>query len=254
MWARDRYNRILSILSARGQVSNDLLIQELQVSRETIRRDVLELEAEGQLRRVHGGIVTIDIPPELPFHARMQSKAAEKYRIGVAAAKFIESGMLCAIDAGTTTSAFAAALAKVPDVSVVTNSMDVAAVIRRAQPGSEIILLGGRMNSDVPGTFGEQAIAAMRQFLPDVVILSPTAINATHGATNYHIAEVELARAMIGCSRKVILLSDHAKLGMMSRVQLCACDEIDVMITDRKADPEQLKALRDKGVGEIVLA
>ena len=78
MWAKDRYHRILSLLSVRGQASNDLLMQELQVSRETIRRDVLELEATGQLKRVHGGVVTLGPSPEPPFKTRIGSHAVEK--------------------------------------------------------------------------------------------------------------------------------------------------------------------------------
>lgn len=254
MWARDRHHSILALLSARGQVSNDLLMQELQVSRETIRRDILELEASGQLKRVHGGVIAAEVPPEPPFRIRMRSSAAEKQRIGVAAAKLIKPGMMCAIDTGTTTLAFAAALAGVPDISVVTNSLDVATTIRGAQPNAEIILLGGQMDTDVPGTFGEQAISSMQQFVPDVAILSPVAISSERGATSYALAEAELGRAMIDRATRVILLADHAKIGAMSRVRLCGCDEVDVLVTDRDAPAEELAALQTKGVGEVVLA
>ena len=254
MWAKDRYHRILSLLSVRGQASNDLLMQELQVSRETIRRDVLELEATGQLKRVHGGVVTLGPSPEPPFKTRIGSHAVEKRRIGLAAAALIQPGMLCAIDTGTTTSAFATALASIPNVSVVTNSFDVAATIRGAQPNATIILLGGNFGLDAPGTLGALAVSQMEQFLPDVAILSPVALDAAFGATSYDLAEAELARAMIGRAARLILLADRSKLGAMSRVGLCGCDEIDVLVTDRRADAANLSALKAKGVGEIVLA
>jgi DeoR family transcriptional regulator, fructose operon transcriptional repressor len=254
VWAKDRYHRILSLLSVRGQVSNDLLIQELQVSRETIRRDILELEGAGQLKRVHGGVVSTATSPEPPFKTRVVASAAEKRRIALAAAALIQPGMLCAIDTGTTTLAFAEALAGIPNVSVVTNSFDVAATIRAAQANATIILLGGNFGVDAPGTFGKLAVSQMQQFLPDMAILSPVALDADYGATSYDLPEAELARAMIDRATKLMLLADHTKLGEMSRVGLCGCDEIDILVTDRRADPADLSALKSKGVGQIVSA
>jgi DeoR family fructose operon transcriptional repressor len=254
VWAPDRHHSILSLLSRRGKVSNDLLVQELQVSRETIRRDILELEANGQLRRVHGGIVAVEAPPEAPFNVRIRSSAVEKQRIGIAAARLIEPGMLCAIDTGTTTLAFAEALAAIPNVSVVTNSLSVATTLRSAQRETDIVLLGGQMDNDVPGTFGRQAVALMQQFVPDIAILSPVAISSEHGATSYALGEAEMARAMIDRAARVIILADHSKIGEMSRVRMCGCDEIDVLVTDRDAPSAEIEKLRRKGIDEIVLA
>lgn len=254
MWAPDRHHSILALLSRRGQVSNDLLVQELQVSRETIRRDILELEASGQLKRVHGGVIAAEATPEAPFNVRIRSSAAEKLRIGVAAARLINPGMLCAIDTGTTTLAFAEALAAIPNVSVITNSLAVATTIRAAQREADIILLGGEMDADVPGTFGKQAVALMQQFVPDVAILSPVAISSEHGATSYALAEAEMARAMIDRATRVVILADHAKIGGMSRVRMCGCDEIDVLVTDRNAPGAEIEKLRRSGIDDVVLA
>jgi DeoR family fructose operon transcriptional repressor len=254
MWAKDRHHRILSLLSVRGRLGNVSLMQELQVSRETVRRDIRELEAEGRLKRVHGGVVSANAPTEPPFRTRMRAYAAEKQRIAQAAAALVKPGMLCAIDTGTTTLAFAMALANVPNISVVTNSFDVAATIRAAQARATIVLLGGSFGVDAPGAFGKTAVAQMQQFLPDLAILSPVALEAESGATSYDIAEVELARAMIDRSARLMVLADRSKLGAQSRVGLCRCDEIDVLVTDRRADAAHISALKDRGVAEIALA
>ncbi|MDR3464390.1 MAG: DeoR/GlpR family DNA-binding transcription regulator [Xanthobacteraceae bacterium] len=254
MWAKDRHHRILALLTVRGQISNDLLMKELEVSRETIRRDIQDLESAGLLKRVHGGVVAAPAEQEPPFKARMRASEAEKRRIGMAAAALIEPGMLCAIDTGTTTLAFAAALSSIPDVSVVTNSLDVATTIRAAQANATVILLGGRIGNDVPGTFGELAIAQMEQFRPDVAILSPVAIDAEHGATSYDLAEAQLGRVMIDRAECVMILADYSKLGKTSRVGLCGCDQVDVLVTDRRADQGHLSAIRKKHVGKIVAA
>jgi DeoR family fructose operon transcriptional repressor len=242
------------LLSVRGRLGNDALIHELQVSRETVRRDICELEAEGRLKRVHGGIVSADAPTEPPFKARMRAYATEKQQIAQVAAAMVKPGMFCAIDTGTTTLAFAMALANVPNISVVTNSFDVAATIRAVQTRATVVLLGGTFGVDAPGAFGKSAVAQMQQFLPDLAILSPVAIDAESGATSYDIAEVELARAMIDRSARLMLLADRSKLGAQSRVGLCRCDEIDVLVTDRRADAGQLSALKERGVAEIALA
>lgn len=253
MWAKDRHHRIVSLLSLNEHLSHERLIEELKVSRETLRRDIRHLEADGVLQRVHGGVVRIQ-GAEPPLQSRLAKHKEEKRRIGEAAARLVKPGMMCAIDAGSTTSAFAASLASVPDVSIVTNSIDVAMTIRAAQPGADVILLGGQIGADVPATYGQLAIVEMGQFLPQIAIFSPVAFSAEQGATSFLLPEAEFARAMIQRAERVVLLADHSKLGTTSRVQICKCDQIDVLITDRKASPKAVDELVAHGVSEAVRA
>ena len=94
----------------------------------------------------------------------------------------------------------------------------------------------------------------MQHFLPDVAILSPVAIAADRGATNYSLGEADLGRVMIERAAKLILLADHLKIGKTSRMRLCACDEVDVLVTDHGADPTEVEAMKNNGIGEILLA
>lgn len=254
MWAQDRHRRIHGLLHSVGQVSTDALAREFGVSHETVRRDLLELEAAGALRRVHGGAVMPGPKDEAPFAARLRVRRREKQAIARAAAALIQPGQVCFVDAGSTTALFAAELARIADVTVITNSIDVAGIIRRLRPESETILLGGKLNGDVPGTYGELTMTEIARFRADLALLSPVGLNAEQGATDFVLQEAEVARAMTEHSRKVVLLADHSKLGAVSRVSFCACPRVDILVTDARADAKQLKNLRAAGVGQTVVA
>ncbi|MGY4309381.1 DeoR family fructose operon transcriptional repressor [Bradyrhizobium sp. USDA 4369] len=252
MWAKDRHHLIISKLAANEHIGIDALVEELQVSRETIRRDIITLEAEGKLRRLHGGVARVDASAEPPFEARLKVNAAAKRKIGLAAARLVEPGMLVAIDAGTTTLAFADAIVGIPDVSVVTNSFDIARTIVTARPHADVVLLGGRIGNHVPGTFGELTVAEIRRFSPDMGVFSPVALSAQQGATDFHLVEAEFANAMIACSKRTVVLADHTKLDEVSRVRICDCNQIDVLVTDKGASQKALKGLLSAGLGEAI--
>lgn len=252
MRARDRHHLILAKLAASEHVDIETLPKELGVSRETVRRDVLELEAQSKLRRLHGGITRVDPNAESPFKDRLKVNATHKRRIALRAARLVQPGMLIAIDSGTTTLAFAAAIAGLPDVCVVTNSVEIARVLLAARREAEVILLGGRVSGDVPGTFGELTISQMRRFSPDLCVFSPVGISGREGATNFHLVEAEFARVMIERSRHTVLLADPSKLGITSRVHVCDCAQVGTLVTDRSARKSDLEKLKSGGIRDVI--
>lgn len=251
MWSEDRRYRILALLAAQGRVTANTLAEMLEVSRETVRRDVLQLEAEGRLRRVHGGVVAVEAAPEMPFAARMQVHAPAKQRIAKAAARLLTPGQCCFIDAGTTTAAFAVALAKIPGITVITNSFDVANAQRSMRPDADVLLLGGQLGKDVPATYGGLTLEQIARFRPDFAIISPVGLHPERGATAYHLAEAEVARAMIAGADRLIVLADRSKIGTVSRVHLCGCAEIDTLVTEKGSHPT-IKAIKNAGVRQVI--
>ncbi len=243
MSAKDRHRRIISLLGINEHLSLDRLADETQVSRETVRRDIVRLEQDGKLQRVHGGVVRT-AQQEPPFAYRLKARTEAKHRIGVLASRLIAPGTLCAIDAGSTTVAFAAALAETREVCIVTNSIDVATAVRAKGPGGDITLLGGRLGPDLPGTYGELTIAEMRRFTPKVAVFSPVAISGFHGAMYFHLDEAEFAIAMIQNAERIIVLADHSKIAGTSRMMVCECSRIDVLVTDRLTTASKLNDLR----------
>jgi len=243
----------MSRLEAQQRVRTDTLAEEFEGSRETVRRDLLELEGEGLVKRVHGGAVLPHPVPEEPFKKRMGSNLHEKKAIARRAAQLITPGQCVFIDAGTTTSVFAHELAKIPGVSVVPNSIDTATTLYQAGNHIEVLLLGGKVVSDVPDTNGELTRAEIARFNADVAVTSPVALHPEQGAANFDLHEAEVARAMVSQATKLIMLVDHNKLGTTSRVQYCTADQIDILVTSAGASKEALNTLSDHGVKKIIL-
>jgi DeoR family fructose operon transcriptional repressor len=253
MWSEERHHRILTMLIAQGRIETDSVTEALNVSRETVRRDLLKLEAEGKLRRVHGGAISAEISAEKPFETRRQVNAAEKKRIAKAAARLLQPGECCFVDAGTTTAAFALELAKLPGIAVITNSIDVASAMRSGQPDADVLLLGGQLGADVPATYGEITISEIQRFRPDAAIISPVGLHPEHGATDYFLAEAEVARAMIANARRLVMLADRSKLGEVSRVRLCPITAIETLVVDTGGHP-LLASTKVAGVNSIIEA
>lgn len=252
MWAKDRHHRILALLATREQVSMENLAEEFGVSRETLRRDIVQLEAEGHLKRVYGGFMRVD-GTEPPFQSRLETNAEAKQRIGAAASRLVEPGMMIAVDAGSTTLAFAEHIASIPKLKVITNSLGVASTVANGGH-AEVILLGGTLGSDVPGTFGETALSQLRRFHPELSFISPSALNATAGAMNFDQAEADIACTMGECTERLIVLADRSKLGGTSRIQICGCEIIHTLITDRKAKPSETDPLLQAGIKNLICA
>lgn len=186
MWIPDRHRRILTLLREQQQVSTEELAQDMGVSRETVRRDLIELEQGGRLCRIHGGAVPTPglVSPEPSYRERAHSHRAEKQRIGQLAAGLMSSGQSCFIDAGSTTLALAQQLSQRDHIRVVTNAVEVAATLRR-NASIDVMLLGGRFESDVPATYGEQTIEEIARHRVDFAFVSPVAVDPALGAMDY---------------------------------------------------------------------
>ena len=225
--------------------ANDLA-EMLNVSRETVRRDLVDLEETGQVNRVHGGAVLPEPRSEQPFRKRMSAQLRAKSEIARKAVRLIEPGQTILVDAGTTTAIFARELAKLSGVSVITNSLDVATTLQGA--GRDVLLLGGRMAADVPATVGELTLSEIRRFRADLCFSAPVAVHPIKGAFFYELQEAEIAIAMAAQSQRSVLLADHSKLGETSRVRSWEPGEIDVLVTNGAAAEEELDAFRKVGV------
>ena len=252
MWVEERQQRILEIIATVGRLEADAIAVRLRVSRETIRRDLMLLEQQGRLRRVHGGAVRADPPPERPFRARKRVQMEAKRRIARAAAALIKPGTSCFIDAGTTTAVFAEALAAIKNLLVLTNSIEVASILRDANIEADVVLLGGRMALEVPATHGELTIAEIGRHRVDLAIISTVAVDPVGGVTYHELSEASIARAMIQNAAGTMLLADHTKLGQISRAVICSCGDLDLLATDAPAPVAEL--YRAAGVAKVIVS
>ena len=252
MWQEERYQRIRALLSSLQQVSTDRIVGELGVSRETVRRDLLELEAMGELRRVHGGAVPVHSEP--PIAERVHTRVKYKRAIARAAAGLVASGQTLFLDAGSTTSVLADELAKLSGLTIITNSFDVALKVGAAGNGAnQLLMLGGSVGGPVCATAGDITIAEIHRYRADFALLSPVGVDAECGATNYDLREAEVARAMTANAKQLVLLADFSKIGLCSRVSFCGADRIDHLVTNTNAQKSAAYTALESAVGNVLV-
>lgn len=239
MWSHERQAKILELLGREGKVLTNHLADLFDISRETVRRDLLEMESMGSLTRVHGGAIPqgAEIQPEPAFAERLGDHARAKDAIGARACDLIPDGATLMIDAGTTTLAFARALVRKNRLRIITNSIEIAQFAASAE-NCEILLLGGRPHRDVPGTYGEMTLSEIDRFLADFAVISPVGLHLQRGATDYELHEAEVARAMMRRAKSCMMLCHASKIGVESRVSICGLEAIDHLVTDAETPPE----------------
>lgn len=258
MLQEERRQRIRSMLATFGGISVDRLKDEFDVARETIRRDLLDMERLGELRRVHGGAMPVEETREAPYTVRSTVRMREKRMIAQAAARLVEPGQTLFLDAGSTTTLLAESLSTLSGLTVITNSVDVAARIGGAGEGEKrqnrIVLIGGDFTVEPPSTSGARAINEIRRYRADIALLSPVGLDGEAGATSYDPNEAEVARAMLAGARRKVLLADHSKIGLVSRISYASADEIDTIVVDAKAQGEEALARLVRDPARLVLA
>ncbi|MFE9674049.1 DeoR/GlpR family DNA-binding transcription regulator [Streptomyces sp. NPDC006259] len=238
--AEQRRALILDEVRRRGGVRVNELTRKLGVSDMTVRRDLDALSRQGVLEKVHGGAVPIveASTHEPGFEAKSGLELSAKEDIARAAAELVAPGSAIALSGGTTTYALAHQLIDVADLTVVTNSVRVADVFHMAQRTSgprqgaaTVVLTGGvRTPSDsLVGPVADQAIAALHF---DVLFLGVHGISAEAGLSTPNLAEAETNRRLVQSARRVVVVADHTKWGVVGLSSFAALEQVDTLVTD----------------------
>jgi len=263
MLAPQRQDRILAEIRAHGAVRVTDLVDELDVSDMTVRRDIAELARAGLVRRVHGGAVAPEPPArsthEPDFETKRTWAAAEKAAIAREALATIEPGQAIALSAGTTTHLLAELIAAdlaLRPLTVVTNSLRVADALYHAADSSgrsslEVILTGGvRTPSDA--LVGPVADAAIERLRVDRALLGVHGLDQ-HGATTPNLLEAATDQALVASAARLTVLADHTKWGVVGLARIASLDQIDLLLSDDGL-PEDARAVLEDSVGQLVLA
>ncbi|MFC0140765.1 DeoR/GlpR family DNA-binding transcription regulator [Erwinia mallotivora] len=239
MLQETRLHRIRALLATLNHVSTERIIRELGISRETARRDIIELEALGVARRVHGGLIAMDAEPEPPLTVRSEVRAREKRAIARAAAQQLKPGQTLFLDAGSTTTMLAEELRTMAGLTIITNSLNAALKLSAAEEheslNNSVILLGGAMLAGAKETRGELTVGEIYRYRADVAMMSPVGIDSKNGASSFQPHEAAIARAMTRQASQLILLADHSKLGLTSRLNYADIGEVTTLVTDSGA-------------------
>ncbi|MBX2838929.1 MAG: DeoR/GlpR family DNA-binding transcription regulator [Gammaproteobacteria bacterium] len=242
-----RQHEIFRLVQKRGSCTISDLARELQVSGETIRRNVRQLSEEGLVVKTHGEISLPIESEEPPIMNRMLRMVEEKKRIADAVAAEVEDGDSLIIDTGSTTAFCAQALRNHSNLTVVTNSSYISNLLA-TRNGNRIFMTGGELRSHDAAAFGPSVIDFLRNFHTHKSILSIGAVHVTLGCMNYELCEAEFSRAVIAHSDYVIMATDASKFGKNGIAKVCDLAKIDMLVTDQVPSPKMRKQLTAKDV------
>ncbi len=247
-----RRERIQEFLAVHQIARTADLMNLLETSEATVRRDLEWLEAEGILERTHGGaIINQRMTSEPEYLQRAQRNPEEKRNIGALTASLIEDRDIVFINSGTTTAQVIHSIRGEAGISVFSNNM--IAALDMGEVGFQHYLIGGEYQPRSKSTAGRFAIENLRQVYANKVIIGVDGISLKHGCTVPTNAEAEVIRAMIERTKgQVIVVADHSKWGVVSNFQVASIDEVEILVTDEGFDLSAIKDLAAHSVKTMI--
>lgn len=210
MFAHERQDRIFEMINKNGAVVTSELVSIFKVSIETIRRDLLTMEQDGRLLRVHGGAVAKSgVMPFYSLDERMEQCDNGKRNLAEKAAELVENGDIIGIDSGSTAMAFAEILKiRFTNLTIITHSMDVFNIL---SPNFDVILCGGIYMQKENAFYGPLTIDMLKHLHITKVFICPTAISLEYGIFDYQHELYQIQKAMMNISERTVILADSSK-------------------------------------------
>jgi DeoR family glycerol-3-phosphate regulon repressor len=236
-----RHAEMLQLLEKEGTLEISDLAQRFDVSLETIRRDLKPLADAGRVIKLHGAVALPGPAAEEPFQKRMRENSEAKRAIGRAFARSVRDGDTLMLDTGTTTSFVARELARHRQLTVITNSTDIARTLGSIN-GNRVFIAGGEIRGDSGAALGASTVAYLAQFTVKHAVISASAISADSGITDHDMAEADIARAILSCGERKIAVADSSKFQKRGLVQVCPLSGITDLVTEMPP-PAQLNAV-----------
>ena len=247
---RDRDERLIGLVRAHGTVTVEELSGGLGVGPSTIRRDLHRLALDGRIVRTYGGATLADRPaggvaPQ-PIRA-----LAEKRRVAAAAARLVHDGQTIVVTSGSTAGEFARELVGHSDLTVITNSLDVAQVLLDRE-GVQLVVLGGVVRPRMHSLLGHLTEQACREMRADTLFMGIGAISLEHGLMNDYMPEILTDRALRSMAASVVVMVDSDKFHLVAPAVVFGLDEVAVIVTDSGVRPEVVEDLTARGIRVIV--
>jgi DeoR family fructose operon transcriptional repressor len=248
MYAQERQQAILQAARADGRVDVTALAEGLNVTAETIRRDLTTLERAGVLRRVHGGAIPVErVGFEPALAARDSVMTEEKERIAKAALAEVPNEGAIILDAGTTTARLAQVLPGDRELTVVVNSPVLASMLG-IRANLNVLLIGGRVRGRTLATVDDWALRPLAELYVDVAFMGTNGCSVERGLTTPDPAEAAIKRAMIAAARRSVLLADHTKIGKDYLARFGSLSDLDLLITDAGLNDEFVSDVEAAGL------
>ncbi|MDN5344996.1 MAG: DeoR family transcriptional regulator, fructose operon transcriptional repressor [Clostridia bacterium] len=228
------------------------LSRELGVSPMTVRRDLSSLEKEGLLARTHGGAVPVGEDSEEPSYTeKVNQYPVEKLAIARKAAELVKDGDTILLNAGTTVMALAQLLKERQNLTVVTNTVNVAMELAQSE-GINLVLTGGSMRTKSYAMVGSLTERVLQEIHVQKAFLGVNGLSIEHGLTTPNMTEAHTNSLMVQAADEVIILADHSKIGRVTLSRIAPITAITTLITDKDAPRDFIKELAKLGIETIV--
>jgi DeoR family fructose operon transcriptional repressor len=254
----ERKSEIFNLLEQNGKIAVSSLAEKFGVCKETIRRDLRELEVNNVLKRTHGGAFiesqTLRNQDEFPVTVREIQRYEEKLAICKKAASLIKSGDAIFVDNSSTTIFLVRCIPRNVNVCIITNSLKVLLeAVQLKNPNLRFICLGGELKESNMSFSGMIPQKVAQDYYPSKAFLSCAGINEHQMLTDSSAAEVDIKKLMIDRSQKVFVLADHTKFSSTGHVHLTELSSVNCIITDGKTDVTALDYLKKYDIDLVVV-
>jgi DeoR/GlpR family transcriptional regulator of sugar metabolism len=245
-----RRDIILSRLTQGQSVAAAALALEFEVSEDAIRRDLRALAAEGRCRRVYGGALPL-AKAAAPMRARMEDGRDRKHALGRKAATLIKPGQFVFLDSGSTNLTLVEYLPGDADLTVATNSVEIAAAASR-RPDLRLIVIGGAVDHGVGGCVDGTATLSLAKMNIDLGVIGACAASASAGVSVQDPYDAAFKRALLAASRERLVLATSDKLGARAPYRVAELKDIDTFVVEHDASAEALNELASAGCNALM--
>lgn len=254
MLAQQRQAIIVEEVRRLGALRVSDLVDKLGVSDMTVRRDLDTLARQGLVEKVHGGATTPAEPAttEPGFAEKSLRERDEKEAIAREAARLVRPGAAIGLSAGSTTWVVAHYLRTIPDLTVVTNSIHVSDVFHEAGHSGQTVVLTGGIRTPSDALVGPIAVGTLRMLHLDTVFMGVHGMDVSSGFTTPNLMESETDQALVAAARKLVIVADRTKWGLVGISTFARLADAHVLVTDGGIDEQARAALADH-VGELLV-
>lgn len=236
-----RQQRILAVVRARGFATIEALARELDVSAQTVRRDIIRLDEVKLLQRFHGGAGLRDSAVRVGYAEKRVQAAEAKDRIGQRVAELVPDGTSVFLDVGTTAEAVARALGeRRRGLKIFTNGMAAARLLAEF-PTNEVFVLPGHVRGPDGSLTGEATVAAIGEFRADFAVVAVSGFDTDGAPMDFDLGKIAVKRAMAARARRTILAADSSKFERQATARIAPLAQFRTLV----AEAEPKRALAD---------
>jgi DeoR family transcriptional regulator, carbon catabolite repression regulator len=246
MLKEERLNHILKVIKKKGKAFYETLSEDLNISEDTVRRDIESLHNNGLLLKVRGGAISISKNP-LSFQDRTRYLAEEKELIALKAQQLIKKGQTIFMDGGSTICTIAAHLPADSSFRLVTNNMALVPIISKFRD-IELIILGGIHDRETAINTGGQTCNEAKQYIASLYFMGTCALQKDLGISAVFQNDGEVKQSMLRNANKTFALVNSSNLNTSEHYKVCDIKDISGMITDLATDDSKLDDFRHLGI------